>query len=187
MFAVSDLRKARPISLFGLARKEKRFLDSKEKRAPNARNPCTARKPGIAIVERGTAPGAKTMPAHTAVRESSLALAPLPGSKPYHVPSAPGGIQRGIRRSPLAVSIREGQGRARCVANVPVARLQPKRGASCACDQGQRIRNLPLLSCVSFATFLWPTKEKLRRNPCPAITRERKHENRRNLFCRAPS
>ena len=38
VFAATDLRKSRPISLFGLARKEKRFLDSKEQRAPNAGN-----------------------------------------------------------------------------------------------------------------------------------------------------
>ena len=148
MFADRDLRKSRPISLFGLARKEKRFLDSKEKRAPTRSTAVQHYGSASRSSEDDTAPMQEPCLVVLPVCESSLTLAPLPGLR-YYVPAAPRGIQRGIRRSPLAVSIRE----------------VLRRG---------RKRNLPLLSGVSFATFLWPIKEKLKRSYPLANTKNSK-------------
>ena len=182
MFSGPDLRNAPPV-FFSPCRKEdgpRREASplgrpGQKKRAPNAMNSCTARKPGIAIVERGAAlvqslylltqPSAKArLRSRRCLVEKRTTLTPLPGES-----------NGGIRRSPLAVSIREGQGRARCVANVPVARLQPKRGASCACDQGQRIR--------TFATFLWPIKEKLICCFCPRLHRGLRYAKEEQQSC----
>ena len=63
------------------------------------------------------------------------------GSTPTDI--SPGRIQRGAEAPLCVVSIREGQGRG-------------------------RNRNLPLPCGVSFATFLWPNKEKLNTQPAPA-------------------
>ena len=117
MFSGHDLRNAPPV-FFSPCRKEdgpRREASplgrpGQKKRAPNAMNSCTARKPGIAIVERGAAlvqslylltqPSAKArLRSRRCLVEKRTTLTPLPGES-----------NGGIRRSPLAVSIREGQG-----------------------------------------------------------------------------
>ena len=97
MFSGHDLRNAPPV-FFSPCRKEdgpRREASplgrpSQKKRAPNAMNPCTARKPGIAIVERGAAlvqslylltqPSAKArLRSRRCLEEKRTTLTPLPG------------------------------------------------------------------------------------------------------------
>ena len=89
VFAGHDLRNAPPI-FFSPCRKEDGPRPGQKKRALNAMNSCTARKPGIAIVERGAAlvqslylltqPSAKArLRSRRCLEEKRTTLTPLPG------------------------------------------------------------------------------------------------------------